>query len=109
MLLKKAYPFTPRPRMTLDDEVEAKYNEFAKSVYESNLLPQKTIELMAFSNSVAICCEHCMRFHYRRAIECGAKEGELSLAVAVAMTVHAGKCRGVARTAIEQAAAGVRT
>lgn len=87
--------------MALDPRIEEKYNAFAKAVYGSDALPAKVIELMAFAVSVAVHCDHCMRFHHRSAVEAGASESELSLGVAVAMAVRAGKCRGTSNAIID--------
>lgn len=81
-------------------EIEELYNSFCNSVYEPRYLDKKTKELIAFSNSVIINCKHCMRHHLRAAIKEGATKEEIAESVALAMSVSAGKTRGVARDII---------
>ena len=86
--------------MELDRAIDAKYNEFSKFVYGSKIIPSKYIELIALSNSVAVYCKHCIKHHYQKARTEGASDKEISTAIAIAMTVRAGKCRGVANEII---------
>jgi AhpD family alkylhydroperoxidase len=78
-----------------------KYEEFSKAVYASDVLPAKIVELIAFSSSVAASCEHCMRHHYKKALQSGATDAELSLAMAVAMAIQSGKCRTLGNAAMD--------
>ena len=87
--------------MALPKGIDAAYDSFAGTVYGSEILERRLIELMALSNSVALDCVPCMRHHAAEARKHGATEQEVSLAVAVAMTISAGKCRVKAREALE--------
>jgi AhpD family alkylhydroperoxidase len=82
------------------NEFEELHGKFTKIVYEPGKLDRKTKELIAFSNSVIIDCKHCMRWHLKAAAEAGASEEEVAEAVAIAMTVSAGKARSVAKDII---------
>jgi len=88
--------------MALPNDVEAAYEAFAGTVYGSKILQRKLIELMAFSNSVALDCLPCMRHHSAEAKKHGANDEELALAVAVAMSISAGKNRVKAKEALEK-------
>jgi len=87
--------------MALPKGIDAAFDSFASSVYGSEILERKLIELMALSNSVALDCAPCMRHHSEEARKRGATEQEVWLAVAVAMTISAGKNRVKAREALE--------
>lgn len=79
------------------NEIEELYNSFSKAAYEPRYLDRKTKELIAFSNSVIINCKHCMKHHLKAALKEGATKEEIAESVALAMSVSAGKIRGVAR------------
>lgn len=85
---------------TLLEEIEDLYNKFSEKAYEPQYLDRKTKELIAFSNSIVIDCKHCMKWHLKSAIAAGASMNEISEVVAIAMTVSAGKARGVAQDII---------
>ncbi len=88
--------------MALPKDVAAAYDAFSGTVYGSEILPRKTIELMAFSVSVALDCVPCMRHHAGEAKKHGATDEEVALAVGVAMSISAGKSRVKAREALEE-------
>lgn len=88
--------------MVLLKDIEKLYNEFSKAAYKPGHLDAKVKELIAFSNSVAINCGHCMRAHYKKAVEAGASPEEIAESIAIAMTVSAGMRRAYARDVIEE-------
>jgi|AGTN01.2.fsa_nt_gi alkylhydroperoxidase AhpD family core domain len=92
--------------MIILDDVERLYDTFSRAAYEPRHLDGKTKELIAFSNAVIIDCKHCMRVHYKRAIEAGAAEEEIAEATAIAMSISAGKAMAVAREVIGEITAG---
>lgn len=87
--------------MVLLNQIEELYDQFSESVYSSGYLDKKTKELIAFSNSIIIDCKHCMKWHLKEALTAGAKPEEIAEVVALAMSVAAGKMRGVAREIID--------
>ena len=85
---------------TLLKEIGDLYTNFTGPVYEAGHLDKKTKELIAFSNSVIIDCKPCMKVHLNQALSAGASEEEINEAVALAMTVSAGKARLAAQETI---------
>jgi AhpD family alkylhydroperoxidase len=87
--------------MALSKEVEAAYEAFVRSAYDSGIIEKKYVELMAFSNSVALDCLPCMKHHIVEAKKEGTTDQELAVAVAVAMAISSGKNRVKAKEALE--------
>jgi AhpD family alkylhydroperoxidase len=77
--------------MILPEEVQSKLNELNNVVYNPKLLDPKTRELIAIANSLMINCEHCMQHHYAKAKEAGVSDEEIAEAVAITVSVAAGK------------------
>jgi AhpD family alkylhydroperoxidase len=77
--------------MVLPQEVQNRLNEFSEIVYNPKHSDPKTRELIALSNSLMINCEYCMEYHYAKAKEVGVTNEEIAEAIAIVMSVAAGK------------------
>lgn len=77
--------------MVLPEEVQNLLNDVNNVVYNPKHLDPKTRELIALSNSLMINCESCMKHHYAKAMEAGVSQEEIAEALAVTVSVAAGK------------------
>ncbi len=79
--------------MFLLNEVNELYDHFADKVYAVGNLDKKTKQLIATACSVMADCVPCIESHYQHAVAAGARQEELSEALAIAMTISAGSKR----------------
>ena len=84
----------------LREDAKKRYDDFSHLVYSAGSLTTREKELIAFGCSVMIDCKHCMQYHLSKALEFGASMDEISEAIAITMTVAAGKNRGIADSRI---------
>jgi len=64
--------------------------DFKSSVFESDILPRATKELIAVAVSTMLRCRHCTRSHIEKALEAGASKAAVAEALGVAWVIGSG-------------------
>ena len=82
-------------------EVMKAFSALAQAATKANVLDSKTKELIALAVGVAICCDDCIAFHVKAALEHGASREEVLEALGMAIYMGAGPAVMYASHAIE--------
>jgi AhpD family alkylhydroperoxidase len=88
--------------MFLLKEINELFDNFSKAVGAPNHLDAKTKALIALSTAVSVDCIPCTKSYYKKAVENGATNDEISETLAIAMAVAAGSKRAKYAPVIEE-------
>lgn len=66
------------------------YQQLAGAAQKTNLLDDKTRELIALAVAVTTRCDGCIAVHSKKALQHGASKGEIAEALSVAIAMNAG-------------------
>lgn len=81
---------TSRRRRDLAPEIDRKFREFSRAVFEAGALDAKTKQLIAVAVAHVTQCPYCIRGHTKAARREGAEPAEIMEAIWVAAEMRAG-------------------
>ncbi len=76
------------PKVIIKEAI--KYAEDSKALYNESEIPKKYAELIALAVSTAFKCQYCIPYHKNAALEAGATEEEVKIAINIAADVASG-------------------